>query len=412
VRITCVGAGPAGLYFAILAKLRNPAHDVTVIERHGPRQSRGWSITLGAGNLEKLYIQDPESARAIERDMYRWREEYLSIRGQRVLHVSDIDIMNVTRPRLVEILADRARELGARVRYNEEISSVSQLADADLIVAADGVGSSLRSEIGTFGTEITLSSDKYIWLGTDRPLGTFEYFFVETPCGWVWAAGYGVQSERSTFLVHCTQRTWSDLGFGTMPVADSLDVIRELFREPLAGYRLIGEGDDENSGRWLSFRTVTNQRWHAGNVVLAGDSAHTIHFSTGLGAVMAIEDAIALADALGRHDRLELGLGAYERQRKAELKPAADAARLSGEWFANIPRYVNLSPQAFAAVLYARGSPLLPLLPPRLWYQMHRAFNEVPMLRQLAKGLYPAARTIRRRKPDERSAGARRPYDP
>jgi 2-polyprenyl-6-methoxyphenol hydroxylase-like FAD-dependent oxidoreductase len=397
VRITCVGAGPAGLYFAILAKLRNPAHEVTVIERDAPGQTRGWCLTLGADNLERLYRADPESARVIERDVYRWREEYLNIRGQRVVHASDFDIINITRARLVEILADRARELGVRVRYTEEISSLSQVADADLIVAADGVSSRLRNEIGSFGTQITLTRDKYIWLGTDRPFGALEFFFVETACGWVWAAAYGVQSDQSTFLIHSTQQTWSDLGFDTMPVADSLDVLRELFREPLAGYRLIGQGDDGNSGHWLSFRTVTNQRWHAGNVVLVGDGAHAIHFTTGLGTVMAMEDAIALADNLGRHDRLDLALEAYERQRKTELKPAQEAARLSSRWFTNVPRYINLNPNAFATALYTRRSPLLAVLPPWLWYQFHRAFSEVPMLRQLATRLYPAARAIGRR---------------
>jgi 2-polyprenyl-6-methoxyphenol hydroxylase-like FAD-dependent oxidoreductase len=397
VKITCVGAGPAGLYLAILAKLRDSAHEVTVIERNGPRQTLGWSLTLDVGILAKLYQEDPESARVIERHMYRWREEYLSIRGHRVVHAGDNDVVSVTRPQFVEILADRARELGVRVRYNEEVSSLSQLTDADLIVAADGVSSRLRNVIGTFGTKIELARDKYIWLGTDHPFGAMEFFFTETACGWVWAAGYGVQSDQSTFLVHCTQQTWSGLGLDTLTVADSLDVVRELFKEPLAGYRLIGPAEDDNSGRWLSFRTVTNQRWHAGNVVLLGDSAHTTHFTTGLGTVTAIEDAIALADSLGRHDRLDLALEAYERRRKVELKPALAAARLSSEWFANLPRYINLSPQVFATVLYARRSPLLTILPPWLWYEFHRAFSKVPMLRQLATRLYPVARMFGRR---------------
>ena len=397
MKITCVGAGPAGLYFAILAKLRNQEHEVTVIERDTARQARGWCLTFGGENLERLHRADPESARVMEQNMYRWREEYLHIHGQRVVHVSDFDIVNIMRARLIEILANRARELGARVRYSEEVSSLSQLADADLIVAADGVSSRLRGEIGTFGTEITPMGDKYIWLGTDRPFGALEFFFVKSECGWIWAVGYGLQSEQSAFLVHCSQRTWSGLGFGTMPVADSLDVLRELFKGPLAGYRLIGQGDEENSGRWVSPRTVTNQRWCAGNVVLVGDSAHAMHFSTGLGTVMAMEDAIALADSLGRHDRLDLALEAYERQRQAALKPAQDAALLSGKWFANVPRYINLNPQAFATTLYARRSPLLAVLPPRLWCQVHRSFNEVPMLRQLGTRLYPAARAMGRR---------------
>ena len=186
------------------------------------------------------------------------------------------------------------------------------------------------------------------------------------------------------------------MGFGAMPAADSLHVVRELFQEQLAGYRLTGRRNDENSARWMSFRTVTNRRWADRNVVLVGDSAHTTHFTTGLGTMMAIEDAIALADNLSRNDRLDLALQAYERQRRAELRPAQGAARRSCEWFANMPRYTSLNPQAFAAALHARRSPLLAVLPPRLWYQLHRALNEVPRARQLAEGLYSATRSIGR----------------
>jgi 2-polyprenyl-6-methoxyphenol hydroxylase-like FAD-dependent oxidoreductase len=397
VRITCVGAGPAGLYFAILARHRDLPHEVTVIERNSPREASGWGIVLSGAILDKLRRGDPESARAIEAATHRWREDYVNIRGQRVIHVSDTDIFSMTRPRLVEILTNRARELGVQIRYNEEVSSVTQLADADLVLAADGANSTVRSRISSFGTSFTESNDKYIWLGTDRPFGAFEYFFVETAHGWIWAAGYGAQTDRSTFLVHCTPQTWSGLGFGDMPIADSLDVLRKLFAEPLAGARLMGHVSDANSGRWQSFRTVTNERWHAGNVVLVGDSAHATHFSTGLGTGMAIEDAITLDDALRRHDRLDLALEAYERQRKADLKPAQDAARLSSEWFADISRYIDLNPRAFAAALYARRSPLVPLLPPRLWYGSHRVFGKLPALHRLATRLYPAAQEIRRR---------------
>jgi 2-polyprenyl-6-methoxyphenol hydroxylase-like FAD-dependent oxidoreductase len=159
----------------------------------------------------------------------------------------------------------------------------------------------------------------------------------------------------------------------------------------------MGRVNDENSARWMSFRTITNRRWADKNVVLVGDSAHTTHFTTGLGTMMAIEDALALADNLSRNDRLDLALQTYERQRQAELKPDQDAARLSSEWFANMPRYTSLNPQAFAAALFARRSPLLAVLPPRLWYQLHRALDEVPLARQLATGLCSAGRSIGRR---------------
>ena len=213
MKITCLGAGPAGLYFAILAVLRGLGDEVTVIERNNHGQSDGWALTPGADILEKLYSGDPETARVIERDMYQWRVVYLNIHGQRMAHDGGIDICNLTRPRLVEILTDRARDLGVHFQYDQEVSSVSQLADSDLIVAADGVSSRLRTETDNFGTETTLTRDKYIWLGTDRPFGPLEYFFVETSAGWIWGAGHGVQSNLSTFLVHCTPRDVVGLGF-------------------------------------------------------------------------------------------------------------------------------------------------------------------------------------------------------
>jgi 2-polyprenyl-6-methoxyphenol hydroxylase-like FAD-dependent oxidoreductase len=144
-------------------------------------------------------------------------------------------------------------------------------------------------------------------------------------------------------------------------------------RDQLSGHRLMGQIDNPDNARWQSFRTVTNERWHQGNVVLLGDSAHTTHFSTGEGTTLAIEDAIALAENLDRHHQLETGLTAYEQQRRPKVRRSQERARLSAEFFANIRRYASLEPREFAVLLHARRSPLLPLLPPRLYYQVHRA---------------------------------------
>jgi 2-polyprenyl-6-methoxyphenol hydroxylase-like FAD-dependent oxidoreductase len=395
VRIACVGAGPAGLYFATLSKLLNPEHDITICERGSAESVYGWGVTFGPELLEKLYANDPESAGTIQEATLRWRNQFVDIHGERVTYDGGVDVYNLNRPRLVGILAARARQLGVRIKYGEEIVSRSQLQDADLIVAADGVHSRIRQEAGNFGTEISLSDDKYIWLGTDKSFSTFAHHFVETDYGWIWASSYGVESELSTFVVHCTPETWSGLGFDSMPTSDSLTLIGKLFQDQLTGHRLMGQIDDEANARWLSFKSVTNQRWHDGNVVLLGDSAHTTHFSAGQGTTLAIEDAIALASALSAHDDLSAALAVYERQRRAEISHAQHQARLSGQWFAGISRYIDLNPREFTVLLHARRSSLLPLLPPRLYYQIHRASREVPMLRELRSQLRPAARAAR-----------------
>jgi 2-polyprenyl-6-methoxyphenol hydroxylase-like FAD-dependent oxidoreductase len=373
VQIVCVGAGPAGLYFAILAKLRNPRSKITVYERERLGVGRGWGVTFAPELLRKLHRNDAESAQVIRQATFRWRDQFVDIRDERVVYNGGGDIYNLNRPRLVAVLAARARQLGVRIRYGEEISSLSQLSDADLIVGADGVNSRVREEVGGFGTQTHFSQDKYIWLGTDKQFKAFAYHFVKTECGWIWAASYGIQSELSTFVVHCSARTWAGLGFDTMPTAETLEALQKMYSEQLAGHRLMGQIDNPANARWQSFRTITNKRWHRGNVVLLGDSAHTTHFSTGEGTTLAIEDAIALAENLHRNDDLETGLTAYERQRRAKVRRSQDRARLSAKFFADIGRYVSLEPRKFAVLLHARRSPLVPLLPPRFYYQVHRA---------------------------------------
>jgi 2-polyprenyl-6-methoxyphenol hydroxylase-like FAD-dependent oxidoreductase len=413
MRIACVGAGPAGLYFAILAKLRDPLSDITVWEREREGGGRGWGVTFDPSLLRMLYTNDAESARSIEQGTFRWSDEFVNIRGERVVYNGGVDIYNLNRPRLVEILAARARQLGVRIRYDEEISSLSQLPDADLIVGADGVNSRVREEIDGFGTEAHFSQDKYIWLGTDKPFREFGFHFVETECGWMWAASYGIESELSTFVVHCSAQTWAGLGFGAMTAAETLAALQEIYSEQLSGHRLMGQIDKPLSARWQSFRTVTNQRWHHGNVVLLGDSAHTTHFTTGEGTTLAIEDAIALAESLDPHDDLETSLTAYERQRQGKVRHSQGTARLSAEFFANIHRYISLEPRKFAVLVHERRSPLIPLLPPRFYYHAHKAFREAPILRQarplgralshrLREAAMPAENRLRVRQPQIR----------
>ena len=398
MRIACVGGGPAGLYFSLLMKRHDPRHDITVFERSKVGSSFGWGVTLEPSLLRKLYSKDPESAQEIEQTAFRWRKQFIYIRGERVAYNGDGDIYNYNRPDLVNVLTARAQELGVRVDYGHEVLSASQLPEADLIVAADGVSSRIRQENEDFGTSIRLSHDKYIWLGTDKVFDTFAYHFIRTDHGWLWASTYGVGSKLSTFVVHTSPETWAALGFDMMPVRDSLSVLGELFKDQLEGHRLIGQVGDETNARWLSFRNVTNQRWHDGNVVLAGDSARTTHFSAGEGTRLALEDAIALAENVCHHDDLEVALESYERQRRAEVRRTQSEARLSDQWFENISRYIDLEPRQLCVLVQARRSALLPLLPPRLFYHLNHASREVAILRQIRRRAEPLVMALHNRR--------------
>ena len=386
MKIACVGAGPAGLYFAVLAKQRNIASEITVYERNQEKSGYGWGVTFGPELLQELYRSDRESARNVDEAAFRWRDQFVDIRGEQVTYDGGVDVYNLNRPRLVEILTARARELGVRVRFGKEIASPVQLPDADLIVAADGVGSRLRDAAGSFGTQISQSKDRYIWLGTDKPFRAFAYHFLETEHGWIWASSYGVEAGLSTFVVHTAEPTWAGLGFDAMAIPDCLEVLSDMFKEQLEGHQLMGQIDDPPNARWQNFRTVTNERWHDGNVVLAGDAAHTTHFSSGLGSTLALQDAIALAGNLKQHltsGELSTALAAYDRQRQAEIAHGQRQAQLSARFFGEISRYLDLEPRQFATLLHARRSALVPALPPRVYYQLHK--------------LRPAAKAIRRR---------------
>jgi 2-polyprenyl-6-methoxyphenol hydroxylase-like FAD-dependent oxidoreductase len=377
MRIACVGAGPAGLYFSILAKRRDPRSDVTVYERSAADCADGWGVTFAPGLVRRLRANDDESAREIERAAFRWRHQFVCIRGERVSYDNGTEIYNLNRPRVVQILASRARALGVRLEYGAEVASRAQLADADIIVAADGAGSTLREESGVFGTTAHVAPDKYIWLGTDKLFGNFSYHFTQTSHGWIWASSYGVQSDLSTFVVHCGAQAWAGLGFDTMTAADGIALIGELFKEELMGHRLMGQLTEETNAYWRSFRTVVNERWQDGTVALIGDSAHTTHFSAGLGMTLAIEDAIALADSLGRHASVGRSLREYERQRMAQVRPHQAQAGRSGRWFAGISRYIDQEPARFATLLHARRSALQPLLPPSAYYHLRQARRRV-----------------------------------
>ncbi|MBW8820875.1 MAG: FAD-dependent monooxygenase, partial [Streptomyces sp.] len=196
----------------------------------------------------------------------------------------------------------------------------------------------------------------------------------------------------------CAPETWTGLGLGSANEADGLAVLEKLFAEVLDGHPLIGRSAGSGSAQWLSFRTLTNRTWHRDNLVLLGDAAHTTHYSIAAGTTLALEDAIALADALHRHTELPQALVRYERQRKSELLSIQSAARYSAQWYENLPRYIGLPPEQMFALLGQRHSPLLPYVPPQLYYRLDKAAGQLEALRRVKRWLGPkVARSVHAR---------------
>jgi 2-polyprenyl-6-methoxyphenol hydroxylase-like FAD-dependent oxidoreductase len=399
-----VGGGPAGLCFALVAKLRDPGHKVTVFERNEADSTYGWGVTFGRDLLDKLYACDPVSAGEIERAAFRWAGQVVDIQDEQVRR-ADGEGYSIKRQRLLGIMADRAAGLGVRIEFGHEVMAPPQLPAADLIVACDGANSRTRLAARRFPTDTHISSNKYVWLGTDKVFDSFLYTFVRTDSGWVWAYGYGVDAASSTFIVECSPETWAGLGLDVMPPDESLRLLEKLFARQLGGHQLAGQIGDNTDVRWLNFHTITNRHWHDGKVVLAGDAAHTTHYSIGWGTKLAIEDVIALAENLEEHDTLEGALSSYEAQRRAALLPPQGEARCSARWFENISRYVDLEPHQFSMLLDGRRSPLLPHIPPRLYYRLLRASDNITILRELRKRAAPRAKAIYSRRGPDRITG-------
>ena len=397
MKVACVGGGPAGLYLSILLKLRDPSHDITVHERNPEGSTYGWGVTYWRGLLDRLHTCDPESARALEEHSVTWNEGEARVRDLVTRRGSDPGY-GIGRHRLLEILAARARSLGVRLEFEREITG-GDLPEADLVVAGDGVHSTLRNgHADHFGAEMKEGRNRYIWLGTSKVFDSFSFAFVETDHGWIWCYGYAFSPERSTCVVECAPETWAGLGLDRADEADGLALLEKLFADILDGHPLIGRSAGSGSAQWLNFRTLTNRTWHQGNLVLLGDAAHTTHYSIGAGTTLALEDAIALADALREHAELPQALARYEQRRKSELLSIQSAARYSAQWYENLSRYIDLPPEQMFALLGQRHSPLLPYVPPQLYYRIDKAAGQLEALRRFKRWLGPkVARSVHAR---------------
>ena len=403
MRIACVGGGPASLYFSILMKGFDADHDITVHERNPVGSTYGWGVTYWSDLLDRLRDGDPRTAEAIAAESVRWVDGEAHIGDEVTTHRGD-ESFGIGRQRLLDILAERATELGVRVEYGREIDSPDQLPDVDLVVAGDGVNSRVRRHYADhFGTEVATGRNKFIWLGTSRTFDAFTFAFVETEHGWIWFYGYRFRSDRSTCVVECSPETWSGLGFDTLGEDDTLAVLEKLFARQLDGHPLISRADGVGSAPWLTFRTMTNATWHHDNVVLLGDAAHTTHYSVGAGTTLALEDAIGLARALHRDADIASALAAYESERRSAILSTQSAARYSAQWYENIHRYIQLRPAQLFALLGQRHSPLLPHVPPQMYYWVNQAAEEFTALRKFRKWLGPrVVRTLNAREPSRR----------
>lgn len=350
MKVVSIGGGPAGLYLGILLKRARPDWSVRVLERNRPDDTFGFGVVFSDATLDNLATADPESYRAITESFAHWDDIDVHFRG-RVLTSTGHGFSGLGRQRLLTILQERCRALGVELRFETEVESVAEAGDADLVVLADGVNSSLRDQhADRFEPDIDWRPNRFVWLGTTFPFRAFTFYFKQSAHGVFRVHAYRYAPDSSTFIVECTEDTWRRAGLDQASEAETVAYCERLFAEELAGHRLL-----ENRSVWRSFPTVRNRRWHHERLVLLGDAAHTAHFSIGSGTKLAMEDAIALRDALLSHDAVPEALSAYEAERRPTVESTQRAAQVSLEWFENTERYLELEPIELAFSLLTRS---------------------------------------------------------
>lgn len=346
MRVACLGGGPAGLYFAISMKLRDPSHEITVIERNKPDDTFGWGVVLSDETLDNLAANDPQSAEAIRAHFAYWDDIALHYRGERLVS-SGHGFCGIGRKQLLILLQARARELGVELRFETEIGSADDYRqEYDLVVASDGLNSKTRTLYAeSFKPDIDLRHCQFVWLGTHQRFDdAFTFIFEETDKGWVWAHAYQFDDNTATFIVECTQETFDAFGFADMTQDESIATCEEIFKDHLGGHALMTNARHIRGSAWIRFPRVLCETWSHENVVLLGDAAATAHFSIGSGTKLALESAIALAEYLHTEPDMTRAFQRYEDERRLEVLRLQSAARNSMEWFETVERYLGLNP--------------------------------------------------------------------
>ena len=349
MKIACIGGGPAGLYLGILVKRRAPEHEVVIYERNRPADTFGFGVVFSDATLGHLAAADPETHAQITSRFARWDDIEIHVGGE-VLRSTGHGFCGLERKTLLQLLQARAAELGVEVKFEHEVKSLSEVS-ADVIVGCDGVASWVRESLAAeLQPRVDVRPNKFVWLGTTVPYGAFTFIFKDTPFGLFRVHAYRYQASGSTFIVECREDTWRAAGLANATEDETVAKLEQIFADELAGHRLI-----KNRSIWRSFPTVRCGKWHAGNVVLVGDAAHTAHFSIGSGTKLAMEDSIALRDALLDHNDVPAALAAYEARRRPEVESLQAAAQASLEWFEGTERYMQMAPVQMTYSLMTRS---------------------------------------------------------
>ena len=351
MKINIIGGGPAGLYFAILMKQANPSHEIMIYERNGPDDTFGWGVVFSGKTLANLRAADTISHAEITSHFEEWDNvdvvhlsEKITIRGN--------SFSGIARLQLLKILQRRCEQLGVVLLFRNEVADIDSLRDScDLLVAADGVNSTVRKNYSQFfNPSLDVRPNRYIWYGTNKLFHGLTLTFRENEAGVFAAHSYKFNRTTSTFIIECDEQTWQTAGFSEMDDEPTRAYLEKVFEEDLEGQPLLS-----NNSKWINFLLVKNAVWSFQNVVMLGDALHTAHFSIGSGTKLAMEDAIALHKCFSEETSVSQALRNFESERKPVIEEYQAAAYESMRWFENARQYMNMSPIELAYALMMRS---------------------------------------------------------
>jgi anthraniloyl-CoA monooxygenase len=351
MKITVIGGGPGGLYFSILVKKAIPAVQIDVYERNKPDDSFGFGVVFSDETLSEFLSRDPKSYELIRSKFAYWDDLDVARDGE-VVRITGNGFCGCSRKTLLELLQQRCAEEGVNLHFEANVDDLSKFEDSDYIVAADGINSAFREKFAKdFGTKIVLQKNKFVWLGSTRPLDAFTYFFRSTPYGSFVAHTYQYQEGMSTWIFECTPQTWENAGFETTNEETTIQKLSEIFAEELDGHGLIS-----NKSHWRQFPTITNDKWYHDNIVLLGDAKATAHYSIGSGTKLAMECAIGLADSvIGFGTNKKKAFENYGKLRRNRVEQIQHAANVSLDWFENMERHMQHDFMQFAFGVMTRA---------------------------------------------------------
>jgi len=364
MKIVCIGGGPAGLYFGLLMKKLDPRHDVTVVERNRAYDTFGWGVVFSDATMDNMRQWDSETAALIQESFNHWDDIELLFKG-RVIRSGGHGFVGIGRKRLLNILQQRCEQIGVKLLFEQDVDSDEDFADADLVIASDGINSKIRTRYAdVFKPDIVTRPNRYIWLGTNKLYDAFTFDFQKTEHGWFQAHIYKFDANTTTFIVECPEHVWLAHGLDKADQAESIAFCEKLFADNLQGEKLMTNARHLRGSAWLNFQRVVCDQWwlqnrHGSHVVLMGDAVHTAHFAIGSGTKLAFEDAIELVRQFQIHGDQDLGhvLREYQALRSVETLRLQNAAWNAMEWFEVCgQRYCDqLEPEQFMYSMLTRS---------------------------------------------------------